>query len=359
MTASPSVAQPVPGATPIPETADLPPGGSDGTVAEEPPERRRRKALLLLLLLGAFLLLLGLAIWYLLFRQPIPIPTIPGETIMPTFSTAVYGAERPMGVAVSADGSRIYVGETAGDKVARVFDASGNEVGQLLPPISTGASHVPVYLATQPLSGEVYVTDRLTGAIYIYAPDGTYQRTFSPGEQFTGWQPLGLAFAPDGSLYVTDVSSSPQRVLAFDPEGNYVRTLGTTLGLSFPNGVAADAAGNVYVTDGNNGRLLVIGPDDQLLAQVGRGVGSGNLGLPRGVAIDGQGRVYVGDATGQGVFVYGTLKPGETRLEFLGFFGGEGSANGAFMFPTGVNLDARGRVYVADSGNDRVQVWSY
>jgi DNA-binding beta-propeller fold protein YncE len=357
MTASQGIAQP--GATPLPETTDLPPTGSDGAAADEPPDRRRRKAFILLFLLGLLALLMGLAIWYLLFRQPIPIPTIPGETIMPTYSTSIYGAERPMGVAVSADGARIYVGETAGDQVARVFDTSGTEVGQLLPPVSTGASHVPVYLAVNPVTAEVYVTDRLTGAIYVYAADGTYQRTFDPGDEYTGWQPLGLSFDALGSLYVTDVSSSPQRILVFDPSGAYVKTLGTAVGLSFPNGVAADSAGNVYVTDGNNGRLIVLGPDDQVLAQIGRGVGDGNLGLPRGVAIDGQDRVYVGDATGQGVFVYGTLKPGETHLQYLGFFGGEGASNGQFLFPTGVNLDARGRVYVADSGNDRVQVWSY
>jgi DNA-binding beta-propeller fold protein YncE len=113
------------------------------------------------------------------------------------------------------------------------------------------------------------------------------------------------------------------------------------------------------VTDGNNGRLLVFDTNDRVVAQVGRGVGSGNLGLPRGVAVDAQDRVYVVDATGQGVFVYAALKPEQTSPEYLGFFGGEGSANGAFLVPTGINLDDRGRIYVADSGNDRVQVWSY
>ena len=252
MTASPSV---VPGATPMPDTDQTPP--TDGTITEEPPERRRRKVVLLLLLLGAFLLLMGLAIWYLLFRQPIPLPVIPGETIMPTYSTAIYGATRPMGVAVTADGSRVYVGETGGDKIARVFDASGTQVGVMEPPISTGKSHVPVYLAVNPVTTEVYVSDRPTGSIYIYDANGAYQRAFSPGEQFKGWQPMGLAFDATGNLYVTDLSSSPQRVLVFDPQGALVRTIGESANLNFPNGVAVDAAGNVYVTDGNNGRLLV------------------------------------------------------------------------------------------------------
>ena len=69
--------------------------------------------------------------------------------------------------------------------------------------------------------------------------------------------------------------------------------------------------------------------------------------------------MYVGDATGQGVFVYATVVAGERRLAYLGFFGGQGASNGTFQFPNGVAVDARGRLYVADSGNDRVQVWSY
>ena len=84
---------------------------------------------------------------------------------MPTYSTAIYGADRPMGVAVTADGSRIYVGETEGDRIARVLDA----FRQRDRPDAAAAVH------RQPStcrctwrwtrsSGEVYVTDRPTGA---------------------------------------------------------------------------------------------------------------------------------------------------------------------------------------------------
>ena len=118
MTASPSAAQPVAGSHPLPEADQLPPDGVAPTDAEEAPpeERRRRKLLLLLLLLGAFIVLLGLAIWYLLFRQPIPIPSIPGETVMPGYVTSIYGAARPMSVAVTGAGDRVYIGETSGEQ---------------------------------------------------------------------------------------------------------------------------------------------------------------------------------------------------------------------------------------------------
>jgi len=308
MTASPITAEPVPGA------GEIPPAGTADGLEEDSPRKRRRKLLLLLFLLAGLLVLLGLAIWYLLFRQPIPLPVIPGETIMPGYSTSIYAASRPMSVAVNGSGDRIYVGETAGDQTARILDAGGNQLATLVPPASTGTEHVPVYVALNPVSGEVYVSDRPTASIYVYDAAGTYLRAVTPPADAEGWQPLGLAFDP---------------------------------------------AGNLYVTDSNNGRLLVFAEDGSIVARVGRGVGEGNLGLPRGVALDGQGRVYVVDSTGHTVFVYGRYVEGSQRLEYLGSFGSQGSADGTFAFPNGIAVDGRGRLYVADSANDRVQLWSY
>jgi DNA-binding beta-propeller fold protein YncE len=359
MTASPN-AQSIAGATPAPAIDEAPEGTGplEGTTDEPPTRRRRRKVAILLLLVALLAFLFGLALWYLLFRQPIPIPSLPGEAVMPTYSTAMYGMDRPMGVAVLPDGSRLFVTETEGDRTARVLDASGAEIGLMQPGAETGAEHVPVYAALNRATNEVYVTDRPTGKIYVYDVDGVFQREFDPGAELEGMQPLGIGFDPAGNLLVTDVSTQPQSVHVFDPEGKHVRTLGTAAGLTFPNGVGADAAGNIYVTDANNGRLLVFDKDDNLVAQVGRGSGTGNLGLPRGLVVTGD-RVYVADATGHSVYVYGTFKPGDRSLTFLGSFGTQGLANGAFQHPNGIAVDDRGRVYVTDAGNDRVQVWSY
>ena len=354
---------------PVPPTAV----GAGATAADEVPiaaedepqgrprPGRRRKAVVLLVLLGLLAALTTIAIWYLVFRQPInplPIPGIP-QTEVPTYATAVYGAQRPAGVAVSPSGDRIYVSQSEGNRVSLVFDASGNQLGTMAPPESTGTDHAPVYLAVDPLTSEVYVSDRLAGAIYVYDRDGAFQRTFTLAEPRDGWQPLGLAFDAKGSLYVTDLSGPFQKILVIDRTATVVRTLGESSKLSFPNGVAVDGAGNVYVSDSNNGRLLMFGTDGQIRAQIGRGSGQGNLGLPRGLAVDGSGRVFVADSTGQGVFVYRAPGGDERRLDYLGYVGGEGVSDGMFEYPNSVAIDARGRVYVADTFNDRVQIWSY
>jgi DNA-binding beta-propeller fold protein YncE len=262
-------------------------------------------------------------------------------------------------VAVSPSGDRIYVVQSDGDRTGLIFDASGKKVGTMAPPASTGTDHTPVYVAIDPLTGEAYVSDRPAGAIYVYDRDGAYQRTFALAVPRPGWEPLGLAFDASGYLYVTDLSGPFQKVLVIDRAANVVRTLGENDALSFPNGVADDGAGNVYVADSNNGRLLVYDASGALRAQVGRGAGQGNLGLPRGLAVDGQGRVFVADSTGQGVFVFRAPSGDSKRLDYLGFFGGEGVADGTFAYPNSIAADARGRMYVTDTFNDRVQIWSY
>jgi DNA-binding beta-propeller fold protein YncE len=219
---------------------------------------------------------------------------------------------------------------------------------------------VPIWIAIDPLTEEVYVSDRPTGEIYIYDRDGVYQRTLTLARPITGWQPTGIAFDKDGLLYVVDLAGGAYPVVeVIDRTANIVRTIGENEKMNFPNGIAVDKDGNVYVADSNNGRLLVFSPDGSVGAQVGRGTGQGNLGLPRGVAVDDGGKVYVGDTTGQGVFVYRALDADGGRLDYIGFFGGEGVADAQFQFPNGVAVDGRARVYVADTANDRFQVWSY
>ena len=341
--------------------ADVPtpaPAGDGAPLAEdEQTTSRRRKLFLLLLLSAAFALLLGVAVWYLLFRQPIEIPVIP-KVEVPTYSTSIYNVERPVGVAVTPDGSRIYVSQSNDARVVKVFDASGNEVATL-DPGDGSLDHVPVYIAIDPISSEVYVSDRLAGAIYVYTKDNAFARKFAAPAELGAWQPLGITFDAAGNFYVTNLAGEAATVLQFDRTGAIVRTLGAAEGMSFPNGVAVDKDGYVYVTDSNNGRLLVFGKEGTVVARIGRGADAGKLGLPRGIAVDEKGRVFIVDTTGQGVQVDKAYAAGSQRLEFVGFVGTQGVGNGQFSFPNGVAVDARGRIYVSDSSNNRVQVWSY
>jgi sugar lactone lactonase YvrE len=337
------------------------PGAAAGAAAAAPAgseeSGHRRRVALLLFLSAVALSLAVFAAWYLLFHKPFsefPLPNLTAPA-MPGYSYSLYGVARPTGIAVTSDGSRIYATQTEGAAEVVVYDDHGNQLESLLPP-DTGTDHVFVYVAIDPLTGNVYVSDRPTASIDIYSPDGTFLRTFDAPTALNGWQPLGLSFDDAGNLLVTDVANG--MVDEFGPDGSLLRSIGAANQFNFPNDALSDTDGRLYVSDSNNGRLVVLDQSGSQVATVRRGPAEGDLGLPRGLALDEQSRLYVVDVTEQAVKVYraGTA---DGQPQFLGDFGTQGRGDGAFSFPNAVATDTRGRVYVADWDNDRIQVWSY
>jgi len=327
--------------------------------AAEDRSRRRKGALLLFLALLVALLAMFSG-WYLLFRQPITVLPLPGidQAELPHYVYSIYGVTAPVGVAVSPSGDRIYVTETGAERLVHIYDAKGVEVGTFMPPKSTAATRIPVYVAIDPLTDDVYVSDRPSASIYVYDKDGLFRRQFAPKTPIPDFAPLGLAFDPQGNLYVSDVGGTVHRILEFDRDGGLVRAIGERGQFSFPNGLAVDQRGDLIVADSNNGRVSVIDGTGRQVGAIARGVASGELGLPRGAAVDGNGRLYVSDSTGHALRVY-SLDQQTSKPKFYGAVGTEGLGDGQFEYPNGVAADGRARVYVVDWANDRVQVWSY
>jgi DNA-binding beta-propeller fold protein YncE len=322
---------------------------------------RKRKGAIAALVIALVILALLFA-WYLLNRKPLSeLPGL-GSTKLPHYEFSLYGVNHPLGVAATASGDRIYVTESDGARVVHIYDAKGKAVGTLKPPKSTGASHIPMYVAIHPTTQDVYVSDRSTAKIYIYDAKGKYLRPFAPKGSLGGaFHPLGLAFGPDGTLYATDVrapASKTHRVVSFAPDGTVLRSMGAPGQLSFPNGIVVDTHGNIHVSDSNNGRLVIFNVAGKMLSTISRGVGEGDLGLPRGAAVDDSGRLFVADTSDHMVRVY-TIDKEKPTPTYVGSFGGEGQLDGTFEYPNGVATDKRARVYITDRENNRVQVWGY
>ena len=268
------------------------------------------------------------------------------------------GVARPLGVALGEDG-RIYVTESAGERMVRVFDRSGKQVDAFAPPDSEILARVPLYVAVSP-KGDVYVSDRRARAIHICSPDGDYRGVFTPKSvPAEEWQPMGLAFDEDGNLYVTELTNEKHRVLVFDPSGELKLEFGKEGKEEgqfwFPNGIAVDGRARMYVADGTNGRLQAFDGEGNLLYVIPRGYASGDLSMPRGVALDGDGHLLVADNSAHTVKVYGVSGD---QPDFIRDIGVNGSGDGEFRFPNGVAL-ADGKIYVTDRENGRVQIWSY
>jgi DNA-binding beta-propeller fold protein YncE len=330
--------------------------------ALDDPRKKRRRKILAWILVAVLIVFGALAAWYLVNRKPLS--ELPGleSGKVPTYKTSFYGVEKPLGVAVSLDGSRLYATQSGTTAAAFVLDRDGRKIGELKPPPGKpGTYHVPVYLAVDPTSGDVYVGDRAAGAVYIYDSAGTYRSTFTPKGKVGKFSPLGLAVDKDGTLYVADVADvapSGHRILVFSKDGTLVKTLGKGK-LNYPNAIVPGAQGEIYVADSNNGRVIVFERSGTLTTLLARGIGDGDLGLPRGMAVDDKGRLFVVDTTDQMVRVFTTAKTPTGPPAYVGAFGDQGRENGTFLFPNGLATDTRGRIYVADRENNRIQVWGY
>lgn len=323
--------------------------------------RKRRRKILAWILVAVLVVFGGIAAWYLMNRKPLS--ELPGlETgKVPTYKTAFYGVEKPLGVAVSPDGSRLYATQSGTKAAAFVFNREGTKIGELKPPATEAGYHVPVYLAVHPTSGDVYVGDRAAGKVYVYDGSGTFRSTFTPKGDVGAFSPLGIAVAEDGTLYVADAASSKpadHRILVFTKDGTLVKTLGKGE-LNYPNAIVTGSQGEIYVTDSNNGRVVVMDKSGKVTTLLARGIGDGDLGLPRGMAADDKGRLFVVDTTDQQVRVFTRASSPTEPPVYVGSFGDQGRQDGTFQFPNGVATDTRGRIYVADRENNRIQVWGY
>jgi DNA-binding beta-propeller fold protein YncE len=335
--------------------AGTPPTDDDGEGGRRP---SRRMIIILLAIIGVLLVLLGgILIWYLITHKPIT--ALPGlaEDNPPHYSYSIFNVSQPLGVAVTANGGRVYVTQSAGARTVIEFSHTGKQLAVLTPAKSTGTQHLPLYVAINPVSGDVYVTDRVTAAIYVYSANGKFLRTMAHRGYKGVWTPLAVAFDKSQNLYVTQAQPKTSTISVFDPHGVLVRTIKSPAPMSFPNGVAISDKGLIAVTDSNNGRAFIFTPDGKLGWNISSGSAPGDLGLPRGAAFDSQGHLVVVDTTDQNARVY-SLKAGGT-VSYVGLFGDQGIGNGLFQYPNGAAADGRALVYITDRVNNRVQVWSY
>ncbi|RQO63686.1 gluconolaconase [Paucibacter sp. KBW04] len=206
------------------------------------------------------------------------------------------------------------------------------------------------------------------------AGDGHPGRRDGPAAQAQFADPYGLARDADGNLFVADGGES-NSVRRISPQG-LVTVLaggageglrdgqGTQALFHTPSGLAVDKSGNVLVADTGNHAIRRITPQGLVTTVAGSGVAGDKDGPaaqaqfngPLAVAVDAQGRIYVADSYNDRIRMISpeglvsTLAGGSLP----GFQDGEGSL-ARFDTPIGLALDAQGQLWVADSRNDAIR----
>ena len=187
-------------------------------------------------------------------------------------------------------------------------------------------------------------------------------------------KPRSVAVDMQDNLYVVDMTG---RVQKFSPQGVFLLSWQmpqTDLGK--PKGLCRDRRGGIVVLEPHYQRVNQFSPTGRLLAQWGRrGTNSGQFMLPRAVAVNSRNEILVSeygpaervqrfDLAGQetGLAPEPAASPANTNRApappFLGAFGRPGTGPGEFNRPEGLCVDAQDRIYVADSCNHRIQVFS-
>lgn len=185
--------------------------------------------------------------------------------------------------------------------------------------------------------------------------------------------PYGIAMAGDGTVYVADGGDN-NRIRRIGRDGQ-VATLagsgegfrdgaGTAAAFHTPSGLALDRAGNLYVADTGNHAIRRITPQGIVSTLAGDGTAGHRDGAaeqarfdgPTGVAVDARGRVYVADTYNDRIRVISpdgqvtTLAGGG----YPGFVDGVGAA-ARFDTPTALAIDRQGVLWVADLRNNAIR----
>ena len=169
--------------------------------------------------------------------------------------------------------------------------------------------------------------------------------------QFT--KPRSLALDRQDNLYVVDMTG---RVQKFSPRGELItswRMPETDLGK--PKGMCRDAKGDIVVVEPHYQRVNHFAPDGTLVEQWGsHGTNVGQLTLPRSAVVDSRGDIFVSEYTTVDR-VQGFSASGHRPIIV---FGKPGTGDGEFNRAEGLGVDAQDRIYVADSCNHRIQIFT-
>jgi sugar lactone lactonase YvrE len=267
--------------------------------------------------------------------------------------------DRPIGLAFDASGI-LYVVDSENAKIRKItpggvvttFTGNGTKASTDGSP-QTATFNAPYGIAID-AAGNCYVTE--SGHVRKVSPNGTVTTLVS-----SLFHPGNMAVDASGNVYVSDYAlNTIFKITSTGVMTAYAGGSGVVAftNLNSPGGIAFDVAGNMYVCDSGNNRIRKITPAGVVSNFAGTGlVGSANgpgsvatFNFPEGIAIDATGNVYVADKFNRLIRM---ITPAGVVSTLAGT-GEAGSINGygdvaTFFQPLQLAIDKQGVLYVTDT----------
>jgi DNA-binding beta-propeller fold protein YncE len=198
--------------------------------------------------------------------------------------------------------------------------------------------------------GRFYVTDAAQG-VFLFDTEENKVEVLGEKSTVPLASPRGIDYAR-GKVYIGLASTGQVAVL--DDEGNLVRMIGRIGQFENPVDVVCDTMRNrILIVDNKVHGIVVVSEAGDSLFTIGRrGEGDGEFNFPQSLAIDPDGNIYVVDALNFRVEVF------DSNGVYLRKIGSQGSAFGMFMRPKGIALDSYNNIYVLDALHQNYQIFN-
>eukprot|EP00058_Branchiostoma_floridae_P002403 XP_002587891.1 hypothetical protein BRAFLDRAFT_87279 [Branchiostoma floridae] len=201
-------------------------------------------------------------------------------------------------------------------------------------------------------SNEIFVADYNNRRVQVHSTEGVYLHHFPTVVPGTGkdMQPHDICMDGNGTLWVVRRGETAHHVVQYSTDGTVMAGFDLEK-IGYFRGIAVDMRTNdILVTDADQGAVQVFRPDGSLVRTVRHP--RGEMLRPWYVTVDGEGNIFVSAWNNNYVYVY------DESGKFLFQFGGEGSGEGQLKGPRGICTDSLGHILVADSGNEKIQIFT-
>ncbi|HTS49231.1 MAG TPA: peptidyl-alpha-hydroxyglycine alpha-amidating lyase family protein [Bryobacteraceae bacterium] len=169
-------------------------------------------------------------------------------------------------------------------------------------------------ISVDPLpDGNILAFQRTDPPLLIFDQSGKLVHSFGDGMFI---QAHGLTVDKDGFIWASDAAArngKGEQVFKFTPEGKVVMTLGTAgvageseTTFNGPSDIAIAPNGDIFVSDGHvNNRVVKFSKDGKFIKAWGKkGSGPGEFNVPHTLAFDSRGRLFVGDRSNSRIQIF-------------------------------------------------------